>query len=475
MRNVSCVGFLLRLIAERRGAVALLLAVAVVPLVGMVGLATDAARGWIVREKLAHALDAAGLAGGRAMLSPTRDTEIAAFFAANFPAGFLGAQVTGPSIIADLDTGELTLEARAVVPTSFVRVLGIETVDVRARAVVRRAVRGMELVLVMDNTGSMRSNGKIDAMKSAAATLVNQLYGERDTVEDFWVALVPYVASVNIGAGRTDWLATFDAALFQNSTWKGCVEARSAPYDQTDDPPSVAAFVPYRWASTYGLYSGNGDNNWTATNIDETNNAQNNGRGPNLGCGPPILPLTAEKSTVLTSIAGMLPWHRGGTMANLGLVWGWRVLSPRWRGLWGGATPADLPLDYHTPLMDKVMIILTDGENQWYDWPDGQPNSPSADYTAYGRPTEGRLGVTNGGSAATTIINNRMLAACTAMKAEGVIIYAITFQLSSSSAQNLYRSCATSPAHYFNSPSNSSLQSAFDAIGKDLTNLRLAS
>lgn len=56
-----------------------------------------------------------------------------------------------------------------------------------------------------------------------------------------------------------------------------------------------------------------------------------------------------------------------------------------------------------------------------------------------------------------------------------MVIYAITFQLSSSSAQNLYRSCATSPAHYFNSPNNSSLQSAFGAIGKDLTNLRLAS
>ncbi|MBM3558721.1 MAG: hypothetical protein FJX53_02275 [Alphaproteobacteria bacterium] len=245
-------------------------------------------------------------------------------------------------------------------------------------------------VLVSGNRRNF--DGKIDAMKGAATTLVNQLYGEHETVEDFWVALVPYVASVNIGPGRT----------------------RSPPY------------------------GGNGDNNWTPTNMNEANSAQDNGRGPNLGCGPPILPLTAEKTNVLASIAGMLPWHRGGTMANLGLVWGWRVLSPRWRGLWGGTSPAELPLDYYMPLMDKVLIILTDGENQWFDWSGGQPNSPSADYTAYGRPTESRLGVFNGGSAATTVINNRMLAVCTAIKAEGVIIYAITFQLSSTSAQNLY-------------------------------------
>jgi hypothetical protein len=52
--------------------------------------------------------------------------------------------------------------------------------------------------------------------------------------------------------------------------------------------------------------------------------------------------------------------------------------------MWGGATPAELLLAYNEPLMDKVAIMLID-----------------ADYTAYGRPSEGGLGITNG-SAATT-------------------------------------------------------------------------
>jgi hypothetical protein len=169
----------------------------------------------------------------------------------------------------------------------------------------------------------------------------------------------------------------------------------------------------------------------------------------------------------------MQPWHRGGTMANLGLAWGWRVLSPTWRGMWGGATPATLPLDYDEPLMDKVAIILTDGVNQWYDWPTGLPNNPDADYTAYGRVSEGRLGTTSG-SAATTEINARLLAVCNSMKSEGIIIFAITFQLGSSTTQDLYRSCATSPAHYYESPSNDDLQDVFHEIGNELTNLRLA-
>ena len=63
----------------------------------------------------------------------------------------------------------------------------------------------------------------------------------------------------------------------------------------------------------------------------------------------------------------MEPWRRGGTTGNLGLAWGWRTISPRWRGLWGGDTPTDMPLDYGTAYMDKVVVILTDGNNEFYD------------------------------------------------------------------------------------------------------------
>jgi len=257
-------------------------------------------------------------------------------------------------------------------------------------------------------------------------------------------------------------------------SWKGCVEARAAPFDQTDDLPATETFVNQYWPSTVGVYGSNtGDNDWDWEQIDESNGAQNDGLGPNLGCGPAITPLNSSKTTVHDAIDEMQPWHRGGTMANLGLAWGWRVLSPTWQGMWGGATLSELPLSYDTPLMDKVAVMLTDGVNQWYDWPTGLPNNPDADYTAYGRVSEGRLGTTNG-SAATTEINNRMLTVCNAMKSQGIIIFAITFRLNSSSTQDLYRTCATSPAHYFNSPSNEDLQDVFHEIGNELTNLRLA-
>ena len=84
----------------------------------------------------------------------------------------------------------------------------------------------------------------------------------------------------------------------------------------------------------------------------------------------------------------MGPVHRGGTTGNLGLTWGWRTLSPRWRGAWGGETPNTLPLDYKTPLMEKVV-----GGDDRRQQPVPRPTMtgtveqpvPASDFTAYGR------------------------------------------------------------------------------------------
>src|SRR5690606_21837727 len=147
----------------------------------------------------------------------------------------------------------------------------------------------------------------------------------------------------------------------QGGNWKGCVEARDQPYEeaQAEALPSVRKWPRFYWPSNKGKVYKNSqgttfqpDNPWP-TVIERTDD--NNARGPNLGCRPAITPLQPKKSTVITAINNMGAWNRGGTMGNLGLAWGWRALSPNWRGMWGGATPADLPLDYDTPLMDKVI------------------------------------------------------------------------------------------------------------------------
>jgi hypothetical protein len=57
----------------------------------------------------------------------------------------------------------------------------------------------------------------------------------------------------------------------------------------------------------------------------------------------------------------------GGTLINQGLVWGWRSISPNWRGFWrrsnGAGIDATLPLDYTEPGSSKAVVVMTDGLN----------------------------------------------------------------------------------------------------------------
>jgi Flp pilus assembly protein TadG len=547
-------------------------ALAMIPLMGMASISVDGARAYMVKSRLSQAVDAAALAGGKTLNTANYNADIVKYFNVNFPTNYLGSTLTGPTITIGEGNDTVTVQAAANVPTTFARLIGTDYVTVSAKATVRRSITGMELALVMDNTGSMRSNGKINAMKNAATAMVNSLYnnGTLETVENFWVSVVPYVTTVNIGASRTGWLDSYVPGNFSPTTWKGCVEARTAPNDMTDESPSVAPYRPFLWRSTYTTPAGctraavppdtctftstgagcatgaatNCDNDWpretlnltitrnggtarvtsnvahnlstgmiveitgatqgayngwrtvTVVNptqftfavsgnpaspatgtpranvlaVDDRNGSQNNGYGPNLGCPTPLTPLTPSRTTVLNAISAMDPWHRGGTFSNEGLAWGWRTLSPKYRGLWGGATPNNLPLNYRTELMDKVIVLLTDGVNEMYDNPPTGPQN--SDYTSYGRLGEGRLGTTNMGQV-TSQINSRMLQMCSRIKQEGIIIFTILVQENNTATQNLFRDCATSPGHFYNVPDNATLTAAFQAIGQQLSNLRL--
>jgi Flp pilus assembly protein TadG len=552
------------LLKDQRGAVMAIVGLAIIPLFAIIGLAVDTGRGYMLKSKLSYAIDAAGLAGGRAFETDLREDDIMMFFEANFPPGYMSSELLSghPVITFDDEENTITIEASAVIPTYFMSVAGVDDMTVSARTVIQRELRGMELVLVMDNTGSMRGS-KMTGMIDAAHELVDILYGSREEVPQFWVGLVPYSATVNIGSQHEDWLTGYDANDFTPTEWKGCVEARSFPNDSNDEPPDTEQWTPFSWASTLRQYENpfwsatgyvavvkdsskshtspgnliylqgspspskpsptkiqykantpstwgrwlNADNEWdpdgpeSALKLDN-DLYQNEGTGPNLGCGPAITPLVASKSTVEAAIDDMAPWHRGGTMANLGLAWGWRVLSPRWRGLWDGDLPDELPLDYEEPNMEKVVILLTDGNNEWYDYPGitfkwggsgddhftGVPGAsaypstspslsstyPGADYTAYGRLNEGRLGTTNKNTA-NGILDDRMSAMCEAMKAQGIIMYTITFGAApDAGTQDLYRDCATEEDMYFHAPSNSTLQQAFVQIADELSALRIA-
>jgi len=407
----KCLGGLLRRFAvDRGGAVVLTLLVAVVPAVALLGVVTDGARAYMVKMRLSQAVDSAALAGGRAFAETNQISDINKYFAGNFPTDYMGATVDPLGIAVDDLTGTVEVTASATVPTTFLKILEIEDMTVSVRSVVKRAVRGMELALILDTTGSM-AGSKIESLKTSANALIDILYGDRETVDDLWVSLVPFASRVRFSP-HSDWMEG------PPDPWNGCGYSRAGALATDDSPPSDGLFPEYT-----PTVSG-----W---------------RPPHYGC-PDLaaLPLTAEKTTIKAAITAMEAF--GNTRTDVGMVWGWRTLSPRWRGLWGG--DPTLPLDYHTSLMEKVAVIMTDGENTPHLTGDPETLEET---------------------------NQQLAAECTAMKAAGITIYTITFQ-APSSLDPIFSACATTPDHHFPSPTNEALENTFNIIGAELSNLRIA-
>ncbi|MBL6946980.1 MAG: pilus assembly protein, partial [Rhodospirillales bacterium] len=192
-----------RLFGDRRGAVAVFVAFAIVPLIGFVGIGTDSARAFMVKSRLSSAVDAAGLAGGRAFFADTRDEDIVMFFNANFPAGYMGATVNGPNFTVDETAETIEVSAAATVPTAFMRLFGFENITVSATAEITRQMEMLDVVLAIDMSGSMTSSSgsgtsRITAARDAANILVDILFGNEGTKDLLQIGLVPWNGKVNI-------------------------------------------------------------------------------------------------------------------------------------------------------------------------------------------------------------------------------------------------------------------------------------
>lgn len=445
--------FLKRLLRDRRGGTAAMFGILMVPLLLSIGVAVDGARAYMVKTRLSAALDAAGLAVGASEGSAAELQQVMRnFFDANFPDAVLGVAAEPTVAIADK---VITLTATAEVSTRFMHLFGYDGITVAASTEVTRETRGLEVVLVLDNTGSMRG-AKIAALRQASLDLVDILFGDADEHENLRVGIVPYSAAVNVGAAGPGLVGAmthpFDPS--DDAAWKGCVRARAYPDDVLDSPMSGGnGWVQYWW-------EGAPDNSWPTADTDP--DLCNDGTGPNLGCPTAITPLISHKPTLVGDLNAMQAWCRGGTFSNVGMAWGWRVLSP--------GAPFSEGLPYGEQGYDKAAILMTDGVNGYYKLPGSPFNS---DFSAHGRVDEGLLGTTSR-SAATGIINARLAEICEGMKLEGIVLYTITFALSNEDTKSLFRNCASGDARYFDSPSQETLRKNFRKIARELSNLRIS-
>lgn len=405
-----------RLRAERRASVVSLTALLILPIAVSMGLALDGARIYLVRSRLAEAVDAAALASAQGLELSEMESNARRLLEANYPASYLRSTL-GTIEINALDEGRVEIVAHAQLPMVVMGLIGAGAVAVEARAVAQRESRGLELALVLDGTGSMRGS-KLTALKAAARDLVDILFGGETVSESLKVAVVPFSARVNIDEARESWVE-------DPSGWHGCVESRAGALALGDAPPSSGRFRSSDDLTAVGWHWEHGRYVFGPYEITPP-------------CPRAILPLTDRKSV----IDGMIGELRasGTTRIDMGARWGWRVLSERWQGLWGDPD-SPLPDDHRD---EKAIVIMTDGQNVSDDYDEVSPAEADA--------------------------NVALL--CERMKNRGYLVFTITFQ-APAAVRPLMRACASDGTAYYDSPTADDLRAAFRQIGGRLSALRL--
>ena len=511
---------------ETKGSAAILFGLALIPIVLGVGVAIDYGRALIVREHMADAADAAALAIGSwpGLTQDEQKAKAQQFFDANFPPTKIG---TVGALDVKFEGDDIKVTVSGEVPTTFMKLANIDTIGIGITNTITKKERNIELVLVLDTTGSMGSGGKLAAMKSAAKKMVDTLFDGKATSTTLKIGVVPYAAAVNIGTGKLNsgWLdkntyttgnASANPIAFEdldktsgtstlnlykggtkglaNRSWAGCVRERGGSYELTDDPPSsgtaasrwVAYFAPdepdtasgtsfsnnYLSDGSYSsasCYKGTSNNDKRQCNTPKYNNKSVSGSGgPDVGCPPAaITPMTSTKSTIDTAIDALVA--KGNTVIPAGLLWGWRALS--------STEPFTEGAVYNDEKWVKAIVLLTDGDNDVSQASNGFDKSV---YNAFGFAKNGHLGKTDGSNAEATL-DTKTLAVCSAIKSasrnaggeEEIQLYTIGFQVTSAS-KALLKSCASKPDMFYDSPSNDELAAIFQDIAQGLSELRIA-
>ncbi|MBN8528692.1 MAG: VWA domain-containing protein [Caulobacterales bacterium] len=292
--------------------------------------------------------------------------------------------------------------------------------------------------------------------------------------------------------------------------WGGCIESRAYPYDVRDTAPNsgdqATMFVPYfspdspdentfpndnRWENFYypndyidepttslsGLISnllGSLNNAlriqaWDRLTKDATKYTRSRLRsgigtnlGPNQGCSlEPVMRLTDDFTSLKAAVNRMRA--TGNTNIPMGLMWGWHALSPN--------APFRDGQPYGTERLQKIVILMTDGENV-------NPTTSNPDNSVYsgaGLVWQERLGVgvSSSGTERRNVMDGRLEELCVNLRNRDIIVYTVGVQVDTRT-QDLLSGCATQPANYFNVTDAADIGAAFDRIAGAIENLRIA-
>jgi Flp pilus assembly protein TadG len=415
---------------NRDGGVAPFLALAAIPLMGFTGAAIDYSRASAARTAMQSALDATALNLSRTAQGQTGE-QIQGQAQQIFNALFVRPEVQDASVQTVLSSPQqgsfvLNVTGSGTVKTLFSGLIGHPQVTFSAKSEVLWGIKKLNLALALDNTGSMSSSGKMTALKSAAHNLIDTLKAAEKQTGDIKVSIIPFAVDVNVGTDKVD------ATWIDWEDWEAANGdcSKSSYHSKSSCSSNGGAWTPKNHSAWNGCVNDRDQNNDVMNTPTGSGAATMYRAHQASACPTAMTTLSTDWTAMHTKIDAMTP--SGNTNVTIGLQMAWQTLSNN--------DPFNAPAP--APDLDKVIILLTDGENTKNRW-----------------------------TTSSSAIDARTQKACDNAKAANVKLY--TVRVIDGNA-TLLKGCASKPDMYYDVDQADELNGVFSSIAQNLANLRIA-
>lgn len=270
---------IMRFAADTSGNAMMIMAISLIPIIGIVGSAFDMGRAYMVKTRLQQACDAGALAGRRAMTTNVFDTasetQARSFFRNNFPTGTFGTSGTVFSPRATSD-GQVEAEATATVPMTLMRMFSIRALPIQVECEAILEVANTDIMFVLDVTGSMNcptsttnsdcnlvedTNAKIKALRTAVVNFYTTLNSAISNDARLRIGFMPYSTTVNVGYSLP--------ASYLKSEWYYQSRERRLINSSTNN--SAGSWSGPNWPSYSSSYTVGSEVSSTSNNCNNTN------------------------------------------------------------------------------------------------------------------------------------------------------------------------------------------------------------
>ncbi|ABA04958.1 hypothetical protein Nwi_1697 [Nitrobacter winogradskyi Nb-255] len=205
-----------------RANIAPIFAIALLPVLGFVGAAVDYTRANAARSSMQAAMDSAVLmvsrdaAANPAMTSQQITDAVQRYFNSlyNDKSAFNVSVSAAYTPSTSSAAAKILASGQGAIETDFMKIAGFPQLSFGTSSTSTWGNSRMRVALVLDNTGSMRDNGKMAALQRAAKDMIDSLSAFAKTADDVYISIIPFAKDVNVDKSN------YNAAWINWTEWE---------------------------------------------------------------------------------------------------------------------------------------------------------------------------------------------------------------------------------------------------------------